>query len=211
MEWNAAVQKVLRYLVNRAVCCKGRSEYPETGWLQKKAPKTKLLMNYMIKTSHSTRHEIVRAGLFSAHAWKNANLSKNLWVNLRKENDCAWKCFGDGVCQLMKWEAAVWRAVRSKDAGRLRPKQEIFGFSSSTMNAWRFCFVWLYVAGQEVTITHATRFQFAFSFAGLDDKPSPLGFVAVAAALPPGQGCSMQKEEQLEPKSTYQALAPDFK
>jgi len=65
-------------LVNRAVCCKGRSEYPETGWLQKKTLKTKLLMNYMIKTSHSVRDEIVRAALFSAHAWKNANLSKNL-------------------------------------------------------------------------------------------------------------------------------------
>lgn len=75
--------------------------------------------------------------------------------------------------------------------------------------------MWLCVAGQEVTIIHTTRFQFAFSFAGLDDKPSLLGYVAVAAALPPGQGCSLcstvQTGEQLKPKSTYQALAPNFK
>lgn len=88
----------------------------------------KLFMNYIIKTSHSTRDEIVGARIFSAYAWKNANLSKNHWVNLRKENDCAWKCLGDGVCQLKKWKATVCSSEHSKDAGRLNPKKEIFLF-----------------------------------------------------------------------------------
>lgn len=93
---------------------------------KRKTQKMKLLMNYIIKTSHSTRDEIVEASLFSAHVWKNVNLSKNHWVNLRKENDCAWKCLGDGVCQLMKWEVTVCSSVHSKDVHRLSPKKEIF-------------------------------------------------------------------------------------
>lgn len=96
---------------------------------KRKTQKMKLLMSYVIKTSHSTRDEIVEASLFSAHAWKNVNLSKNHWVNLRKENDCAWKCLGDGVCQLMKWEVTVCSSVHSKDVHRLSPKKEIFSFS----------------------------------------------------------------------------------
>lgn len=35
MELNAAVQKVLRYLGNGAVCCKGKSKQPKPGELQK--------------------------------------------------------------------------------------------------------------------------------------------------------------------------------
>lgn len=33
--------------------------------------KMKVFINYIIKTSHSTRDEIVEASLFSAHTWKN--------------------------------------------------------------------------------------------------------------------------------------------
>lgn len=96
---------------------------------KRKTQKMKLLMNYIIKISQSTRDEIVKASLFSAHAWKNVNLSKNHWVNLRKENDCAWKCLGDGVCQLMNWEATVCSSLHSKDIHKLSPKKEIFSFS----------------------------------------------------------------------------------
>lgn len=196
----------------------------------------KLFMNYIIKTSHSTGDEIVGARIFSAYAWKNANLSKNHWVNLRKENDCAWKCLGDGVCQLKKWKATVCSSEHSKDAGRLNPKKEIFlFFFSNKMKAGRSCstssandFVvvvvhktwWLlkgesllHVAGQGVTITQDARFQFAFRFVEFDDKPLPLGFLLVSAAFPTARRCSLscaaQTGDQLKPKSIYWALTPN--
>lgn len=169
-------------------------------------------MNYIIKISQSTRDEIVEASLFSAHAWKNVNLSKNHWVNLRKENDCAWKCLGDGVCQLMNWEATVCSSVHSKGVHKLSPKKEIFFFFPSKRNAGTFCAMphlqlvfffcktrWLLrresllqVAGQGVTITHTTRFPFAFRSVDFDDKPLPLSFSLVSAAFPTAQRCFLR-------------------
>lgn len=176
---------------------------------KRKTQKMYLLMNYIIKISQSTRDEIVEASLFSVHVWKNINLSKHHWVNLRKENDCAWKCLGDGVCQLMNWEATVCSSLHSKSMHKLSPKKEIFSFSPirGMQGHFALCFIcnsffsfhktwWLLsresllqVAGQGVMITHTTRSPFAFRFVDFDDKPSPLSFSVLSAASPTAQRC----------------------
>lgn len=210
MEWNAAVQKVLWYLGNGAVCCKRSSKQPKPEELQKEMQKIKLLMHYVIKISQSRRDEIVDASLFSAHAWKNISLSKNHWVNLRKENDCAWQCYGDDVCQLMNWEATICSSLQSKGMHKLSPKKEIFFFFPSKRNAGTFCSVlhlqfvfffhktwWLLrresllqVVGRGVTHDYSHhRFPFAFRFVDFDDKPLPLSFSVVSAASPTAQRC----------------------